>query len=295
MPCPARLPVLLWLAFSSRRAPVCPGLAAVPRAGRTGTLHRARIFLPTGAKPGTSSGSRPCRALAGRRRWWPAGRVWLTSAVESPAAAVTATCRCARWPSMSATGREVVNAEIFRLQPRARHQSQEQLRLADADRGWRSRLRALRRRRHGGADDRGRDRLEDEVSVRVAAWRGRIADRLRRSADLQLRRQRRGVCRRARQAHGEDALADQPPPAGRSGLHDAARDHGRRSRSDRERRRVSARPRTTRRPARRSGGSATPTGSRTSRGRSSDTGSSTSRPASSSRRSSRSVPTGPAT
>ena len=61
---------------------------------------------------------------------------------------------------------------------------------------------------------------------------------LRRPADLQLRRQRRGVRRGARQADGEGPLEDRAPAAVRPGVFDAARDSRRRSRSARQRRRV---------------------------------------------------------
>ena len=119
--------------------------------------------------------------------------------------------------------------------------SQEQLRVAVGRRRRRPRLRALRRRRHGGAHDRRRGRLEDAVRLPVAARRRRIARAPRRSADLQLRWQRRRVRRGARQAHRQDALEDVTAPAVGSGVHDAARHPGRRSRSAGQRRRVSRR------------------------------------------------------
>ena len=68
----------------------------------------------------------------------------------------------------------------------------------------------------------------------------------RRSVDLQLRRQRRGVRDRARQAHRQDEVEDQSRLSGRSGVHDAARDSRRRAGSADQRRRVSRRVPTSR-------------------------------------------------
>ena len=86
---------------------------------------------------------------------------------------------------------------------RQSQEPQEQSCLAHADRRGRSRVRAFRRRRHGRAR-RGvrRDRLDEEISVRIAARQRGIAGAPRRSADLQRRRPLRGVGHRARQAHG---------------------------------------------------------------------------------------------
>ena len=56
-------------------------MAGVSRAGRAGSLAEPAC-RSSGARPGTSRGRRRCRASAGRRRWSPNGRVWLTTAVE---------------------------------------------------------------------------------------------------------------------------------------------------------------------------------------------------------------------
>ena len=74
------------------------------------------------------------------------GRVWLTTAVEQRGISLRAIAFDA------ATGKEVVNVEVFKIPDGSpRHQSEEQLGVADAGRRRRSHLRALRRRRHRGA------------------------------------------------------------------------------------------------------------------------------------------------
>ena len=159
-------------------------------------------------------------------------RVWLTTAVDDGRhlAARAGLRRRDRTPGRQHRG--VPQAPVAAPQP------EEQLGVADADHRRRSRLRALRRRRHGGADDRRRGGVEGALSLRVAARRRRVAGALRRSADFQLRRQRHRVRRRARQADGTGALENAAPPAGGSGVLDAARDPGRRSRSAGQRRRL---------------------------------------------------------
>ena len=77
------------------------------------------------------------------------------------------------------------------------------------------------------------------LRLSVATRRRRIADRLWRSVDLQLRRQRRGVRRGARQEHRQGEVEDQSRLSRGSGLHHAARHSRRRSRSADQRRRLS--------------------------------------------------------
>ena len=76
------------------------------------------------------------------------GRVWLTTAVKDRGGSLRALAFDVE------TGRELVNTEVFRARTRRPVECQEHPRLADADRRRRSRLRPLRRRRHGGAHDR---------------------------------------------------------------------------------------------------------------------------------------------
>ena len=161
------------------------------------------------------------------------GRVWLTTSVKEKGASLRALAFDV------ATGREAVNVEVFRLRSADLTQPQEQPRVADADRRRRPRLRALRRRRHRGADDDRRDRLEGAFPVRVAARQRRLAGAVRRSADLQLRRQQRRVRRRARQADRQGALEDVAAPAVGPGVLDAARHPRRRPRPAGQRRRLS--------------------------------------------------------
>ena len=166
------------------------------------------------------------------------GKVWITTAVEQTrhlAARDRVRCR-----DRQGSGQRRGLQDPDRS---PRHQSQEQLGVADAGARRRSGLRALRRGRHRGAVVIRRDRLEDALRLPIAARRRRLADRLRRSADLQLRRQRRGVRGRARQAHRQDEVENQPRLSRRPGLHHAAGDSRRRARSADQRRRVSrARP-----------------------------------------------------
>ena len=159
-------------------------------------------------------------------------RVWLTTAVDEGDVSLRALAFDVE------TGRQVVNTEVFRKRRALLPEHEEQLGVADADRRRRSRLRALRRRRDRGADDRRRGGLEDALSLRIAARRRRLAGALRRPADLQLRRQRHRVRGGARQADRQGALEDAAAPARRSGLLDAAGDSGRRSRSTGQRRRL---------------------------------------------------------
>ena len=291
-------PRALLLAVAGRRSwravragiAVGSGLAGVPRTRRPGSLDRARraARVERVAKRRVEDGR--SRVRAGRRPSSSGGRVWLTTAVGG-----SRRCRCARWPSTSRPAAKSSTSRCSASRSDGAHQSEEQPRLTDAHRRGRPRLRALRRGRHRGADDRRRDRVEGAIPLRVAARRRRIAGPPWRSADLQLRRRRRRVRRGARQAHRQDALEDVATATVGSGVHDAARDSRRRSRSGRERRRVPRRRLRSARPARRSGASATATASRTCRGRSTATGSSTSRRDSTSRRSSPSGPTAPAT
>ena len=221
----------------------CAGLSAAAGEGRLAGVSRPGGQGHSAERGSAARVERDARTSRGRRRspglGWSSpvvanGRVWLTTAVEQRGISLRAIAFDV------ATGKEVVNVEVFKIPARSpRHQSEEQLGVADAGRRRRSHLRALRRRRHRGAVAVRRDHLEEPLRVPVAARRRRIADRLRRSADLQLRRQRRGVCDRARQAHRQDEVEDQPRLSRRSGLHDAARDPRRRSRSADQRRRVS--------------------------------------------------------
>ena len=224
------------------------------------------------------------------------GRVWLTTVVETKDRRnrISASLRALAFDV--ATGRELVNVEVFRIDDAGVYQSEEQPRLADADRRWRARLRALRRRRHGRAEHVRRHSVDDASAVRVAAWQRRIADAVSRPADRQLRRQRRrGVRRRARHEHRQDPLEDRAALAGRSGVLDAAGDYCRRSRPARLGRCVSGGSVRAADRTGRSGASVTATASRTCRARCTDRASSTSRPGFRRRRSSPSVRTGEAT
>ena len=168
-------------------------LAAVSRSGRTGRLGRNRAAAAVervDKRHVEGAGSRARMVISGRRR-----RPRLVDDGGGRGRHLAAGARLRRRDR--APGRQhrgLPQAPVAAAQP------EEQLGVADADRRRRSRLRALRRRRHGGADDRRRGGLEGALSLRVAAWRRRVAGDLRRSADLQLRRQRRRVRRRARQA-----------------------------------------------------------------------------------------------
>ena len=125
------------------------------------------------------------------------GRVWLTTAIEqrgiSPGALAFA------------TGREVVNVEAFNI-PSSRREINPKNSWAsptpviDNGRVYVHLAPTARRRSIHQARSCGR---RDSITT---AWRRRIADRLRRSADLQLRRQRRGVRGRARQKHRQGEM-----------------------------------------------------------------------------------------
>jgi hypothetical protein len=114
-------------------------------------------------------------------------------------------------------------------------------RVADADRRRDRRVRPFRRRRHGRADDLRRDRLEDAPALSVAARQRRLADAVRRSVDPQLRRQRPGLRRRARQADRQSPVEDVAASAVGSGVYDAAADSRRRTGPGGQRRRLSGR------------------------------------------------------
>ena len=139
------------------------------------------------------------------------GRVWLTTAVELPGPAATATSRCARWPSTPPPAARSSTSRSSAPGTARAHQSQEQPRVADADRRRRSRLRALRRRRHRRADDE-RARLSWKTRFPYESQHGNGGSpvALRRPADLQLRRQRRRrSSSRSTQRTGKDALEDE--------------------------------------------------------------------------------------
>ena len=146
------------------------GLAAVPRPDRSGTFDASVACRSSGASRGTCVWKTPVPGVGWSSPVVAGGRVWLTTAIDGP-----------RRSSLRAlafdveTGREVVNVEVFRLRSAELAESQEQPRVADADRRRRSRLRPLRRRRHRGADDDRRDRVEDAAALRVAARQRRIA------------------------------------------------------------------------------------------------------------------------
>ena len=204
---------------------------AVPAARAT---RRSAGCRSSGAKRRTSRGRRRSPVSAGRHRSSP------TAASGSRPRSSSAAFRCARSPSMWRPGREVVNVEVFKIPADRRD--------INPKNSWASPTPVLDGDRvyvHFGADGTaalssiGRDHLEAPLRVPVATRRRRIADRLWRSADLQLRRQRRRVRDRARQAHRQDEVEDQSRLSGRSGLHDAARHSRRRSRSADQRRRVS--------------------------------------------------------
>ena len=73
------------------------------------------VCRSSGVKPRTSSGRRRCPASDGRRRPSPNGRVWLTTVVETKErrGRVSASLRALAFDV--ATGRELVNVEVFRL------------------------------------------------------------------------------------------------------------------------------------------------------------------------------------
>ena len=179
------------------------------------------------------------------------GRVWVTAADQGPEATSRVLLRVLAFDAE--TGREVVNVEVFRIRDAGfinfKNSRASPTPIVDGDRVY----------VHYGADGTaalttsGDDRLEEGVSVRVAARQRRIAGPVRRSADFQLRRLRPGIRRRARQADGEGAMENVTPPALEPGVFDPARDSSRRSGSGRSASERFARPRTIRSRARRSG------------------------------------------
>ena len=163
------------------------------------------------------------------------GRVWLTTSVKANGASLRAVAYDVE------TGREVGQRRSLSPAKRRPAEREEQSRVADANRRRRSRLRPLRRRRHRGADDVGRDRLEDAAALQSQHGNGGSPAAVRRPADPQLRRQRPGVRRRARQAHRQGAVEDVAPPAVGPGVYDAAVDSRRRTGPAGQRRRLSGR------------------------------------------------------
>ena len=90
---------------------------ADPRARGT---RRKPACRSNGVNRATFSGRRPCRAAAGRRRLSPASRIWLTTAIDSSDGRRGVSLRALAFDI--ASGREVVNTEVFRVdRPDASH------------------------------------------------------------------------------------------------------------------------------------------------------------------------------
>ena len=98
-------------------------------------------------------------------------RVWLTTAVVDRNGT---SLRALAFDA--ASGRQVVDVEVFRLPRRNLLNPKNSPCVADADRRRRSRLRAFRRGRDGGAHHRRRGRVAKAVPLRVAARQRRVAD-----------------------------------------------------------------------------------------------------------------------
>ena len=200
------------------------------------------------------------------------GRVWLTSATGDRDVSLRALAFDVE------TGREVVNVEVFRLRrPRdinPKNSYASPTPIIDGDRVY----------VHFGADGTAALTTTGEIvwktTLPYASQHGAggspivYGDLLIFSCDGH----DAAFVDRPRQAHGQGALEDQPPPAVRPGVYDAAGDSRRRAAIRSSAWALIARRPTIRRRARRSGASSTPTDSRTCRGRCSATAWSTSRP-----------------
>ena len=282
---PPRASLLLALVWSARplRAEDWPQFR-----GPTGQGHSAEAGLPL---EWSESQNVVWKTPVPGRGWSSpvvaGGRVWLTTSVSEKGASLRALAFDVD------TGREAVNVEVFRLRSADLTEPQEQPRVADADRRRRPRLRAFRRRRHGGADDR-RARSSGRRGCPYESQHGNggspvlYGDLLIFSCDgsdeafVVALDKRTGKVRWKTSRRQPWDQAYSTPLVIRVGDRDQA---GQRRRLSRRRLRSADR-------ARKSGASATPTASPTCRGRCSATASSTSRPGFSSRRCWRCAPDG---